>query len=168
LAVVLMYPPIFNRASNWFLRHTRRVAEPIPVNVRLRELVWWVLVESVVVGIGGVALFFLLSSLVPVPGQTLLPLVAAWAAASAAGNLFFWLPATSFVRDGALILALTPALPTSIAILFAVLVRVWMIACLLLLAGVIWLWLDCPFWGPRRFRGQTPSDPIVLKKPDRD
>ena len=150
LALILIYPPVFNRLSTWVLQRSKRVAEPITINVHLRELVGWVLVEIVMVGIGGVALFLLLSSLVPVPVQTLLPLVIAWAASSAVGNLFFWLPATSLLRDGALILALTPPLPVSLAILFALLARVWSIASLLLIAGLIWLWMDSPIRKSRR------------------
>jgi hypothetical protein len=150
LALVLIYPPVFNRLSTWVLQRSKRVAEPITINVHLRELIGWVLVEIVMVGIGGVALFCLLSSLTPVPGQILLPLVMAWAASSAVGNLFFWLPATSLLRDGALILALTPPLPASLAILFALLARVWSIASLLLIAGLIWLWLDSPLRKSRR------------------
>ena len=122
-ALILIYPPVFNGLSTWVLRRSKHVAEPITINVHLRELIGWVLVESVMVGIGGVALFFCCQAC-PVPGQTLLPLVIAWAASSAVGNLFFWLPATSLLRDGALVLALTPSLPTSVAILFALLARV--------------------------------------------
>jgi|WetSurMetagenome_2_1015567.scaffolds.fasta_scaffold10238_2 uncharacterized membrane protein YbhN (UPF0104 family) len=150
LALILIYPPVFNSLSTWVLRRSKRVAEPITINVHLRELIGWVLVESVMVGIGGVALFFLLSSLVAAPRQTLLPLVIAWAASSAVGNLFFWLPATSLLRDGALILALTPSLSAPVAILFALLARVWSIASLLLIAGLIWLWLDSPICKSRR------------------
>ena len=74
----------------------------------------------------------------------------AWAAAAAVGNLLFWLPATSLLRDGALILALTPALPMPVAVLFAVLARVWSIGALLALAGLTWLFLDSPLrWGRR-------------------
>jgi hypothetical protein len=70
-------------------------------------------------------------------------LIVAWAAATVVGSLLFWMPATSLLRDGALVLALTPALGAA-AILFAVLARVWSIATLLLFAAVIWLWFDSP------------------------
>ena len=170
LAGILICPPVFNRLSRWLLRRTKRVADPIAINVHLRELVGWGLVESVIVVMGGIALFFVLSSLVSVPGQTLLllPLIIAWAASSAVGNLFFWLPATSLLRDGALILALTPTLPTPLAILFVVLVRVWSIGSLLLIAGFIWLWLDCPLWNAHRFGGQKPPEPGPVRTHSRD
>jgi len=71
--------------------------------------------------------------------------ITAWAAASAAGNLFFWLPGTFVLRDGALILALSSSLPVSVAVLFAILARVWTIGSLLALAGLVWLVLDLPY-----------------------
>jgi len=144
LAVVLICPPIFNRLSRALQRRSKRVAEPVQVNFRAVDLLGWLGVESVMIVIGGIALFLLLTSLVVTPPELLLRLIVAWAAASAAGNLFFWLPATSLLRDGALILALTPALPMPLAILFAVLARVWSIGALLILAGLTWLWLDSP------------------------
>jgi hypothetical protein len=147
---LLLSPPVFNRLSSWALARTKGHTEPAAVSIRAKDLLGWVALECLVVVIGGIALALLLSSLVVVP-VTLLPrVVIAWAAASAIGNLFFWLPATSLLRDGALILALTPTLPMPLVILFALLVRVWSITSLLIIAGLIWLWLDCPLWTGRR------------------
>ncbi len=92
---------------------------------------------------GGCALFVLLSSVTFVPVSVLGQLIAAWAAAVAVGNLFFWLPATFLLRDGALVVAVSGSVTLPIAVLFAVLTRVWMIASTLLLAGLIWIIFDC-------------------------
>jgi len=150
IALILMCPPVFNWLSRGLQKRSKQLGEPVLVNYRAVDLVAWLVAESAMVVIGGVSLFLLLGSLGPMPPELLPRLIVAWAAAAAVGNLLFWLPATSLLRDGALILALTPALPTSVAIMFAVLARVWSIGALLALAGLTWLLLDGPFrWGRR-------------------
>jgi hypothetical protein len=142
LALLLLYPPIFDRLANQALKWRRAGENASVVHFRARQLLFWLLLEAVVVVIGGVALFVLLSSMMAVPVAALTKLVGAWAATVAVGNLFFWLPATSLLRDGVLVFALAAIIGLPVAVLFAVLARVWSVASMLLLAGVIWLALD--------------------------
>jgi hypothetical protein len=60
------------------------------------------------------------------------------------------LPGTSLLRDGLLVLALTPTLALPVAILFAVLSRFWSIGALLISVGLTWLVLDLPTWLSRQ------------------
>jgi hypothetical protein len=140
LGLVLVQPPLFNRIIGWLLRRSRRTDEP-PVSLRYTDLGRWLVLEGFVVVIGGVAVYVLLGSLVEAPPGVLLPVVQAWAAAAVAGNLFFWIPGTPVIRDGAMTLILAQALPASMAILFVLLVRVWTIISILMLAALIWLFL---------------------------
>lgn len=109
-----------------------------------KDLVIWVSVEIIILLIGGMAMFVLLASLTDVSLSMLIPVIASWAVAVAVGNLFFWLPGTPVLRDGAMILALTPSLILPVAVAFVLLVRLWSLASLLLLAGLVWVTLDLP------------------------
>jgi hypothetical protein len=142
-AFALLQPPLFNRMVAWLLQRSHRTVEP-PVTLLYADLGRWVVLEAVVVVIGGVSVHLLLCSLVAVPPNLLLPVVGAWAAAVVAGNLFFWIPGTSVVRDGAMMLILSQWLPATTAILFVLLIRLWSIASILVIAGLARLLLARP------------------------
>lgn len=153
LALGLIQPPIFNRLTGLCLRLARRPVESNLSTFTAGQLFVWFLIKGLLAVIAGGALFILLSSITPVPTDTLWQLTAAWAAAVATGNLFFVVPGTSLLRDGFLVLALAPVLPMPLAILFAVLSRLWSIAILLVSAGLVWLVLDLP----KRLRKRSAS-----------
>ena len=144
LLLILIQPKVFGYIRNWLRRRLHK-GDSSPVLVfRSRDLAEWFVLEAIVVTIGGSALYVLLTSLMPVPLSVLLSVTAAWAAGAAAANLFFWLPGTPVLRDGTILLILSPVLPLPVAIAFVILVRIYSIASLVLMASVIWLWLDSP------------------------
>lgn len=145
LVMILVYPPVFNRLSGWVLRRSKRGEALLRVNFRARELANWIMLEAVVVVVGGLSVFIFLNSFVAVPQFVVVPVIAAWAASLAAGNLFFWLPGTPLLRDGTMVLILTPSLPLSVTLLFVLLLRVWAIMSLLAVALGIWLIIDKPY-----------------------
>ncbi|HEX7974146.1 MAG TPA: hypothetical protein VF498_07045 [Anaerolineales bacterium] len=142
--LVLIQPRVFNRLINWAIRKKDPQAELLQVHFGMGEMAVWIGLEIGVVAIGGGAMYTLLASLTPVSPAVFLPVAAAWAAAVAAGNLFFWLPGTPFLRDGAMLLALTPSLSLPVAVVFVLLIRLWSVASLLVIAGGVWLGLDLP------------------------
>ncbi len=144
LALLLLHPRLFNSLSGWMQRRLKKDGKSITSHFRYMDLVKWIGLEAIVVVIGGFAMYVLLSSLTLVTLSILVQVIAAWAAGVAASSLFFWLPGTPVLRDGALILALTPSLPLSVALVFVVLARVWLIVSLLFLAGILWLFFDRP------------------------
>jgi hypothetical protein len=144
LALVLIQPRVFNRLLNWALIKSKSIEEPLQVNFNMKDLASWIVLEMAVTTLGGAAVFTLLASLAPGSSATLIPAVAAWAAASATSNLFFWLPGTPILRDGAMVLAFTPSLTLPVALIFVVLVRLWTMASILVLVGLTWLTLDLP------------------------
>jgi hypothetical protein len=148
LALVLLHPRVFNRIGTEILAHTGQVHADVPIPIFCtRDLLTWIILEGIMVVIGGTALFILLLSLTTVGADVWVPVVAAWAAASIAGNLFFWFPGTAILRDGALVLAVAPSLTLPTAILFALLAHAWSIISLLVVAGLVWLVLDLPSRG---------------------
>ena len=144
LILLLLHPNIFNRLINWVLRRANRKEIYPEAGFGFRQTVTWIGLEVVVLTIGGLAVFTLLASITNVSRGMLILMVAVWAAGSAAGNFFFWLPGTPVLRDGTMILALTPGLTLPVAVAFVLLVRLWSLASLLLLAGLVWVTLDLP------------------------
>ncbi|OGO74792.1 MAG: hypothetical protein A3K41_12695 [Chloroflexi bacterium RIFOXYD12_FULL_57_15] len=145
LALTLIHPRIFNRLVNWALQRTKQEKNGLPLaSFNFKALVIWVSVEIIILLIGGMAMFVLLASLTDVSPSMLIPVIASWAVAVAVGNLFFWLPGTPVLRDGAMVLVLTPSQTLPVAVAFVLLVRLWSLASLLLLAGLVWVTLDLP------------------------
>ncbi|RMF41364.1 MAG: hypothetical protein D6755_12665 [Anaerolineae bacterium] len=137
ITLMLIHPRVLGTLVMYLQR--RQGKDTAKVQYTLPNLLAWMVLEMGVVAIGGGALFTLLNSLTSASLELLLPLITAWAAASAAGNLFFWMPGSPILRDGALLLILTNHIPTSIALGFVVLVRLWSLGSLLLLAGIAWI-----------------------------
>ena len=116
------------------------------------NLACWILLEAVVVVIGGLAIFLFLRSMVDVPFSVALRIILAWGAGSAVSNLFFWLPGTMLIRDGVMALILVPEMTFAMAFVFVVLQHLWSLGSVLLLVGIIWLVFDFP----RKILNQQP------------
>jgi hypothetical protein len=140
LAFALIQPPIFNRAIGWLLSRLYPNNGPA-VSLRYVDLGSWLILEAILVVIGGSSIYLLLCGLTTVPAGLFVPVISAWAAAVIAGNLLFWMPATSIIRDGAMMLILMQLLPPSVVILFVLLVRVWTITSVVIVATLAWLLL---------------------------
>lgn len=151
-ALLLVQPFLFNRMALWVLRRSQQV-EALPKPTRYRDLALWLLVESIVIVIGGTAVYVLFTSLYTPSPQLYLLTITAWAAAAVAGNLFFWIPGP-VLRDGLMIALLASALPDSLALLLVLIVRVWTIGSILILVGLVWLISNA---GKTRFFRNTAS-----------
>jgi len=140
LVFLLVQPPVFNRIVGWLLRRSREGNES-PISIRYVDLGCWLVLEGILIVIGGGAVYLLLRGFTPVSPALLIPVINAWAVAAVMGNLFFWIPATSIIRDGAMTFILMQFLPASVAILFVLLVRVWTIGSILMVTALAWLLL---------------------------
>jgi uncharacterized membrane protein YbhN (UPF0104 family) len=152
VTLLLVQPFLFNRMALWVLKRSRQV-DTLPNPTRYRDLALWLLVESIVVVIGGTAVFVLFASLYTPSPQLYLLTITAWAAAAIAGNLFFWIPGP-VLRDGLMIALLASALPDSLALLLVLIVRVWTIGSILILVGLVWTISNA---GKIRFFRNNPS-----------
>lgn len=135
--LVFFNPRLFRWLFDKVYRLTQKKTPP-SIKLTYLDLTRWIAYEGIVVLIGGVAVFALLSSFTPVSKSFLLPVLAAWAAGVSAGTLFFWLPGTPLLRDGALVLALSTQMALPLTIAFAILARFWSILTVLLMAGLVW------------------------------
>jgi hypothetical protein len=141
-SMILIHPKIFQRIISFLLKLVRP-GKTLPVgNYQVGDLLRWILFEAVVTFLGGISIFVLLESVLPVSFQLLIPILAAWAAGVSIGTLFFWLPGSLVLRDGAMVIILSSYLTPTTAILFVVIMRIWVILSVLLLAGLVWLLLD--------------------------
>jgi hypothetical protein len=145
LALVIIFPPVFNRFAGWVLAKTQNnKSASLQVGYTFRNLATWILLEAGVVLIGGIAIFIFLRSIVDVPNIVAIRIILAWGAAAAVSNLFFWLPGTLIIRDGVMALVLIPEMSPAMAFIFVVLQHLWFLGSVLLVTGIVWLILDFP------------------------
>ena len=144
VVLILIHPRVLNYLIGWALEKSGQNKEVLRVDFTLTNLVVWIVLEAVVVVIGGLAVFVLLTSLIVPPAAMLVPVIAAWAAALAVSTLLFWLPGTLVLHAHPMVLALSSDLALSVAGVFVPLVRIWSIASILIIAGLAWLFLDRP------------------------
>jgi hypothetical protein len=107
------------------------------------ELIVWVGLESVVVIIGGIALFVLLAEAFrTVPAWVAIRIIGLGSRVGH-GEFVFWLPGTFVLRDAIFVVATNYVF--ACGDYFALLARLWSISSLFLLAILVWLTLDPPF-----------------------
>jgi len=140
LAAVWIQPPVFNRVVGWLFHRSRQTDEGL-ISLRYADLALWLVLEAVVVVIGGAAVYVLLCSFTTVSPGLFFTVVNAWALSVAAGSLFFWMPGTLVIRDGAMTFILAGSLPVSVAVLFVLIVRVLNSASILIVAALAWFLL---------------------------
>lgn len=134
LGLLLLQPALIERLLNWILA---RFGRP-PIRVTLTWPQVWLLA-------GAYAVFWLMQGLgfaALVRGLTggdapdALYLVASWVGAYLIGFLSLLTPSGLGVREGALVLLLSPLLPGGVAAVIAIVARLWMVAVEFVAAGV--------------------------------
>ena len=138
-ALMFLHPRIFSPIFHWIAKRSSKSFRDESFEYSSQKLATWILIESGTILIGGLAVFTLLGSLGEITSGALIPVIASWASATAASSLLFWLPGSPLLRDGAMVIALSPILPLSSALFFVVIVRLWSIGSLVLLAFLVWL-----------------------------
>lgn len=105
-----------------------RVAKRPPVSLNLRWLdVWkWTLLMAANWMVLGTGFFLLLSALVDLPLNRLLYVTGSFALAGVIGMLALFAPSGIGVREGIMAAALSQILPTGVAVMAALVARVWM------------------------------------------
>jgi len=124
---ILMHPPIFNRFANFIVKRQKEDVDPIAVG--FGDIVIWLLLNSAVLVIAGVALFCVMNAFYPTAAENLLTLIGAWALSAAAGNLIFWMPSGLGVNEGMLALVISSFAPFPIAVAAAIIWRAWGFFC---------------------------------------
>ncbi len=141
VALILIQPPILNRLIAMILHGLNRSSDYV-ISLRYRDVGRIFILEILTISVGGTAIYTLLQGVAVVPASFYVVILGAWAAGIAASNLFFWFPGKPLLRDGTIALILTQVLSPSLAITFALIIRVWSIASVILMAGLTWLLLS--------------------------
>ncbi len=139
LLLLVAVPGLFRRAVNLWFRVAR--TEP-PRNLTAVAIVRWLLqVTAAWVAIGASFWLFAVSL-----GVELSPVHAgsAFAAAYVAGYLMLFAPAGVGVREGFLVVLLSPSLGAGPATVLAIAARLWMTAADVIPAGILWMYYPHP------------------------
>lgn len=145
LSLLLLFsiqPKMFNRIYRYLVRLSGDRLSDFSINFRSGNIIRWLVIEGVILVLGGSSLYLLLESLQNTAFTALPFVISAWAAATAASNLFFWLPGTLIFHDGLFVLVISSIVSVPTAILFAFFVRIWTTVSLLLFAAFAWVVID--------------------------
>lgn len=137
--LICLHPKIFGAVGNFFARRlTRRPLEKLP---RLRHYPKLFVLQLVVLGFWGLALWLMARSIADVPIHRIPLLVSGAALAATIGFLAFFAPAGIGVREGILLVILTPVTGPENAAILTVAMRLMqtLVEVLLALAALILL-----------------------------
>lgn len=115
-AAVLLSPPV----TRWTMRRLRLEE----AEVRLPRLIVWMGLYLLIWLGGGVMLFLMINALHPVPGESFLYVIGCWALVGAVGQLLVFLPSNLGFTEVSLSLLLAQIMPSSIAVVLAILFRI--------------------------------------------
>jgi hypothetical protein len=127
---------VFRRQLLGLARRRLPGFDPAGLTPSAGTVAWLVAGYAVYWAVTGLAFAALVASLYPLAPSDVPVVVAAYAAAYAAGFLALLTPAGLGVREGVLVVALAPVLPAGPALVVALLSRVWMMLVELAGAGV--------------------------------
>jgi len=132
LTSLALYPPVFNRISGLLISRIAHL-EKVQVNLDFKQLLTLLGLYSLLVALGGVLLFLTTKSIYT-PAWGLLPSVmGAWGISLMVTSLTFWIPIALRLRDGIVLVALTPLMPAATALMVVV---IWHFV--IILSEVIW------------------------------
>ena len=123
LLLFLLHPKVFNTALRWL--ETRLGKENPSVDLSNRQSLSIIALGLLFWAVTGAGFTALVASVRSIPGDFLWILPGAFSFSWAAGSLVFVSPGGLGAREGALVLMLSPVLPTPIPAIVAVLSRLW-------------------------------------------
>lgn len=136
LGLVVLYPPLLNQITNWILGILQR--DPVDITVLTYKHILGLLMGHILTVVGcGLAFFLMVSSVHAIPLQAAWPQSGMFAISVILGFLNPLTPQGLGTREGILILLLNTYLPLPIAILVALLSRLWL--ALAELVGVLFI-----------------------------
>jgi hypothetical protein len=121
--LVFLHPRVFYTVLNALLRTLNK--ETIPEAITYKDIITIFLFYIVIVLVQGVAFYLFVNALLYVPFHNLVGLTACFAVAGALGTLSFFAPSGLGVREGVLALLLSTYVISPVAVLIALLARIW-------------------------------------------
>lgn len=104
VAVLLLHPAVFQRLVR---RAARWLGQDVPPPaLAVRDVAGWLLRELAVLACSGAALYLLMRAVSP--AASLADAMSVWGLSVAIASLLAWLPATALIKDGSMVVLLTP------------------------------------------------------------
>jgi glycosyltransferase 2 family protein len=132
--LLALHPRILVPVANKALARTGR--EPLPAELSFGRVLAYVVVYSITFIVAGLGILALTEAITHVPSSDVWLVVASFSVAYVASVLGFLLPAGIGVRESGMALALSAAIPLSVAIAVAVMSRLVQVCVELMLAGI--------------------------------
>jgi hypothetical protein len=123
LGVILIHPSIFHLFVSW-IRRRFQVASFVGVDLNWKRLGFLLILNIIILFLGGLVLFFLANTLFPVPWKALGKITAAWAGGIVGTTVLFWLPGGLGVVDGLLFYAFSESVTGPAALLITAFWRI--------------------------------------------
>ena len=136
-AFICLHPRFLQNLLNWILVQFKR--EPISLFISYSEILWILFICIVAWIVGGIGFYLFVDSIYPVPSTYIVFLTGALAISSTLGFIAVFAPSGLGIREGALIYLLSYIMPEAVAVIIAVLTRIWMTLIEIGLIGVIYL-----------------------------
>ena len=147
LALILLEPRVFGPLANRVLRRLGR--EPLPLALSRQRVLALALMAAISFAVAGVSVWAFAETVHGVAADEVPTVIGSYAIGYAAAVVTLVLPAGLGVREGAILAALAPVLPLTVAIAVAVAVRLLQVGVELAFAALT------PVWARRAAAGGT-------------
>lgn len=122
-AGLVLQPQVLARGVNWLLRRWKR--EPLTTVLTVPGALTALVLHTLLWLSGGVIFFLMVRSIYLVNWELLPVFIQIWVASGLIGYISFFVPIVPGVRDMSMIALLTLVVPLSVALIIALLVRLW-------------------------------------------
>jgi uncharacterized membrane protein YbhN (UPF0104 family) len=153
LGFIFLHPRVLQKILNWTLVQFKR--EPVSLSISYLDVLWILFVCIISWVIGGVGFYLFVDSVYPVAPQYILFLTGALAISSTLGLIAIFAPSGLGVREGALVYLLLFMMPSPVAVIIAVLTRIWMTLIEIGLIGMVYLLGQLQQRKKRKAHGET-------------
>jgi uncharacterized membrane protein YbhN (UPF0104 family) len=153
LGFIFLHPRVLQKILNWTLVQLKR--EPVSLSISYSDILLILFVCIVSWMIGGIGFYLFVDAVYPVAPRYILFLTGALAISSTLGLIAIFAPSGLGVREGALVYLLSLMMATPVAVIIAVLTRIWMTLIEIGLIGMVYLLGQLQQRKKRKAHGET-------------
>jgi len=153
LGFIFLHPRVLQKILNWTLVQLKR--EPVSLSISYSDILLILFVCIVSWMIGGIGFYLFVDAVYPVAPRYILFLTGALAISSTLGLIAIFAPSGLGVREGALVYLLSLMMATPVAVIIAVLTRIWMTLIEIGLIGMVYLLGQIQQRKKRKAHGET-------------
>ena len=147
-ALIALDPPIFHRLADYALKRLGR--EPLPVSLPRSAVLLYTAVAAVSFVIAGVAVWAFTEAIHPLAADDIPTVIGAYSVGFAISVLTIVLPGGLGAREGAMVAALSPVMPVTVALAVSIAIRLLQIGIEVLFATITPVWARRSATAPER------------------